>query len=286
MKQPTKNFGFLPKEYSTLDKAKVVLLPIPYDGTSSWLKGADKGPNAIIESSINFEWYDIETNFEVYKEGIHTAAPVKVPAKPEAMTQKSEQAVKNYLDKDKMVVVLGGEHSVSVGAIKAYQEKYKNLSVLQLDAHADLRNSYQGSKYNHACVMARVKEICPIVQVGIRSMDISEKDNLAEDRIFYAHEIYNQNDWQDKAIQKLSDQVYITIDLDVFDLSILPATGTPEPGGLEWYPVINFLKKVCAEKNVVGFDVVELCPNKFDKTSDYLAAKLIYKLLSYIFIAK
>lgn len=279
-------FGDWPEKYSAVKESKIVLLPVPYDGTSTWLKGADKGPKAIIESSVNLEWYDIETDFEVYKKGIHTAKPVRVSAKPELMAKQVESEVKKYLAQDKMAVVLGGEHSVSLGAIAAYKEKYPDLNVLQLDAHADLRQEYLGSKFNHACVMARVKEICPIVQVGIRSMDISERESLAEDRIFYAQEIYGNKNWEEKVLAKLAGKVYITIDLDVFDPSILPATGTPEPGGLSWYPVINFLKKVCREKEVVGFDIVELCPNKFDKTSDYLAAKLIYKLLSFIFINK
>lgn len=282
IKTKIKNFGDWLEKYSILNNSKIVLLPVPYDGTSTWIRGADKGPKAIIESSINLEWYDIETEKEIFRKGIHTANPVKVSLNPELMIKKIKQTVSKYLDKEKMVVALGGEHSISVGAIEAYKEKYSDLNVLQLDAHADLRQEYLGSKFNHACVMARVKEICPIVQVGIRSMDISEKENLKEDRIFYAHKIYNNNEWEEKVISKLTSKVYITIDLDVFDPSIMPSTGTPEPGGLGWYQVLNFLKKVCAKKEVVGFDIVELCPNKFDKSSDYLAAKLIYKLLSYI----
>jgi agmatinase len=180
-------------------------------------------------------------------------------------------------------VVIGGEHSVSIGSIKTYAEHFANLTVLQLDAHADLREKYNGSKYNHACVMARAKELCPIVQVGIRSMDYSEKESIDPSRTFFAKDIYNNTDWIKKVISKLSDKVYITIDVDVFDPSIMPSTGTPEPGGLLWYDVIGFLKSVFEKKDVVGFDVAELCPDTKNKAPDFLAAKLIYKLLSYKF---
>jgi agmatinase len=155
-----------------------------------------------------------------------------------------------------------------------------------LDAHSDLRPEYHGSKYSHASVMSRARELCPIVQVGIRSMDIIEKPFIDKTRVFFAENIHNRKDWMDKAISKLTDQVYITIDLDVFDPSILPSTGTPEPGGLGWYQILEFLKKVSKKKNIVGFDVVELCPNKNERSSDFLAAKLVYKLLSYKFYGK
>ena len=278
-----KNFGDLPKVNSTLKTSKVVILPVPYDGTSTWGKGADIGPEAILEASANMELYDIETASEVYKKNIFTAKPVIEKGVPEKMVKKVELAASEFLKQNKFVVTLGGEHSVTAGAVSAYAKKFKNLSVLQLDAHSDLRPEYHGSKYNHACVMSRVRELCPIVQVGIRSMDIIEKPFIDKTRVFFAENIYNKTSWMDKAISKLTDQVYITIDLDVFDPSVLSSTGTPEPGGLGWYQVLDFFKKVIKKKNVVGFDVVELCPNKNEKSSDFLAAKLIYKLLSYKF---
>jgi agmatinase len=172
---------------------------------------------------------------------------------------------------------------VSIGAFQAYARHFDGISILQLDAHADLRDQYNGSKYNHACVMARAKELCPIVQVGIRSMDSSEKELMDESRVFFAKDIHDKTDWIDKAVAMLSDIVYITIDLDVFGLSIMPSTGTPEPGGLQWYNVLALLKAVCDSKNVVGFDVVELCPDDNNKAPDFLAPKLIYKILSYKF---
>jgi agmatinase len=280
-----KGFGGLPEAFKQAESSEIVIVSVPYDRTSTWGKGADKGPEAIIEASANMELYDIETDSEVYRKGIFTDKAIRCNAGPEQMVVQVEKRVSRHIDKGKFVVSLGGEHSVSIGAVEAHAKKFKNMSVLQLDAHADLREEYLGSKYNHACVMARIREIAPIVQVGIRSMDICEKRFLDKQNIFLAEDIYNNQGWIEKALKKLSKNVYITIDLDVFDPSIMPSTGTPEPGGLLWYDVLAFLKAVCKRKDVVGFDVVELCPVKHDRASDFLAAKLIYKLLSYIFRA-
>ncbi len=285
MRQIT-NFGELPQQYSSLQNAGIVVLPVPYDRTSTWLKGADKGPAAIIEASGNMELYDIETDSQVYQKGIFTDAPLDNGLSPEMLVENVRQKVRSWLDDNKFVVVIGGEHSVSIGSARAHCEKYKDISILQLDAHSDLRNEYEGSKFNHACVMARIKELCPIVQVGIRSMDVSEKESIEPGRVFFAEGIYNRTDWLNDAVGKLSRKVYITLDLDVFDPSIMPSTGTPEPGGLLWYDVLKLLRAVCRHREVVGFDVVELCPNKDNKAPDFLAAKLIYKLLSYKFINK
>ena len=279
----TANFGDLPEEYSTLKKSEVVILPVPYDATSTWIKGADKGPAAIIEASSHMELYDIETDSQVYRKGIYTAEPIDVGSHPDDMVQAVREKVGYYIENGKFAVVLGGEHSVSVGSVMAHVARYKDITVLQLDAHSDLRDVYEGSKYNHACVMARVKEHCPIVQVGIRSMDYSEKAALDENCIFFAESILRDKDWKKKVLSRLSNRVYITIDIDVFDPSIMPSTGTPEPGGLLWYDVLVLLKEVFDDKEVVGFDVVELCPDERNKAPDFLAAKLIYKLLSYKF---
>lgn len=279
------SFGNLPREYSALHNAKIVVIPVPYDGTSTWFKGADRGPAAIIEASANMELYDIETDSEVYRNGIFTDKALDRKSSAEDTVEAVRQRVKEFLEKDKFTVVIGGEHSVSIGAVKAHAADGKDITVLQLDAHADLRDEYEGSRYNHACVMARIKELCPIVQVGIRSMDSSEKDFVDKQRIFFANDIRDKPDWLNEVIAKLSENVYITIDLDVFDPSVMPSTGTPEPGGLLWYEVLGLLKPVCIERNVVGFDVVELCPNETNKAPDFLAAKLIYKLLSYRFRA-
>jgi len=256
---------------------------VPYDKTSTWIKGADNGPSALIEASGNMELYDIETDSSVCEKGIFTDKPVREDSTPEKMVAAVRKRVSGHLSNGKFVVVLGGEHSVTFGSVQAHADRFKDMSVLQLDAHSDLRDEYEGSKYNHACVMARIKEICPIVQVGIRSMDVSEKENLGKNNVFFAKDIHDNREWMDKAVALLKDNVYVTIDLDVFDPSIMPSTGTPEPGGLGWYDVLALLKKVVASRNVVGFDVVELCPSKHNKAPDFLAAKLVYSLLGYKF---
>jgi agmatinase len=277
------NYGGLPQEYSTLSNSKVVVLPIPYDGTSTWVKGSDKGPEALLEASANMELYDIETNSEPYRIGIHTAAPVTSNSSPEAMVEESKKRAIEILNNDKFLVTIGGEHSVSIGIIQAFAEKFEKLSVIQIDAHADLREEYEGSPNNHACVMARAKELCPIVQIGIRSMDIEENKNLNHSRVFWGHQITHNDSWMEEAIDMLTENVYLTIDLDGLDPSILPSTGTPEPGGLLWYQTLKFLKKLTDRKKLVGFDVVELCPNPSEKSSDFVAAKLVYKILAYRF---
>ena len=277
------NFADLSEQYAGLENAAVVLVPAPYDFTSTWIKGADKGPAAIIDASVNMELYDIETDSEVYKKGIFTAEPLRLNCKPEEMVEKVRQAVASFLQKEKFTVVLGGEHSVSIGAVAAHVDRFAALTVLQLDAHSDLRDSYEGSKYSHACVMARVKQFAPVVQVGIRSMDSGEKECLERDRVFFAKDIYNNTGWIESVLAKLGGQVYITIDLDVFDPSVMPSVGTSEPGGLGWYGVLTLLKAVFRAKNVVGFDLAELCPNPANRAPDFLAAKLIYKMLSYKF---
>jgi agmatinase len=277
-------FGDVPPGFSSYENSKIVILPVPFDATSTWLKGADKGPDAIIEASWNMYLYDTETDSEIYRHGIFTDKPVSEKKSPDKMVKDVIKRVSGHLDNNKFVVTIGGEHSVSVGAVMAHKKFYgENVSVLQFDAHADLQETYNGSKFNHACTMSRIRESCPIVQVGIRSMDVIERDRSDSDRVFYAEKIHNNRKWMDSVIKKLTDKVYITIDLDVFDISVMPSTGTPEPGGLLWYDVLELLKKVAARKKIIGFDAVELCPNELSKPYDFLAAKLIYKLLSYVF---
>jgi agmatinase len=281
------NFGGISSEFTDYRKSPIVILPVPYDETSTWIKGADRGPDAIIEASANMELYDIETDSEVFRIGIFTAPKVNEKSSPDAMVGKVYSAVSSYLKDGKFVVTLGGEHSVTIGAAQAYSEAFPGLSVLQIDAHTDLRQEYEGSRFNHACVMARIREMCPIVQVGIRSMDVIEKPYIDKGRIFFAHNITGTgNRWMDEVIDKLSDMVYVTIDLDGFDPSIVPATGTPEPGGLNYYEVMSLIRKLIIRKKVVGFDVVELCPIDNNKASDFLASKLIYQFLSFKFMNK
>ena len=285
MPEPPLSFCGLPGNSTDYALASAVILPVPFDKTSTWIKGADKGPAAMIEASRYLELYDIETDSEVFKKGIFTARPVHA-ASSSVLIKKTDSTVSRYLKDNKLVVTLGGEHSVSVGVIKAYARHYKDLSILHLDAHADSRDSYEGSPYNHACVIARVREFAQnIVSVGIRSMDISERSGVNNKKIFFAHKIHDSDRWMNNAVRQLTGRVYITIDLDVFDPGIMPSTGTPEPGGLGWYRVMKLLSSVAKSKRIVGFDVVELCPSN-SKAPDFLAAKLIYTLLSYIYANK
>ncbi len=263
-----------------LDNAKYVILGVPYDGTSTFVKGADKGPQAILDASDSLELFDIQYRHEAWKSGIYTDHHEYDFTTPESMVDSVYQRVRYFSEQGKKVIVTGGEHSVSVGAIRAMAEQNSNLSVLQIDAHADLRDSYHGSIYNHACVMRRAQDVAKVVQVGIRNVCSEELTNVVPENIFYAHEIYNSESWMEKALERLSDNVYITIDLDGFDPSILPATGTPLPGGLQWYPTLRFLEQIFKKRNIVAFDIVELCPQTDSKVSDVFAATLLYKMLT------
>ena len=278
-----KTYDGIPSEYGKLETAKVVLIPVPYDGTSTWQKGADKGPKAFLDASENMELYDIETDSEAYKNGIYLADPVTENSSPEAMVQAVYERTKSYITRNKFVTLFGGEHSVSIGSIRAFNESFQDLTVVQLDAHADLRKDYEGTACNHACAMHEASKNTNLIQVGIRSMDVTELKWMNKEQTFFAHELQEEEYWSDAAIDLMTDDVFITIDLDCFDPSIMPSTGTPEPGGLLWHETLDFLKKIFREKNVVGFDIVELCPKEDEKSSDFLAAKLYYKMLSYKF---
>ena len=283
-------FGDLPARFTDPAAAAIAVLPVPYDRTSTWMKGADRGPQAIIEASHQVEWYDIPTATEVYRRGIATLEPVLCDEGPERLADLVDERVAPLLAAGVLPVVLGGEHSVSIGAIRAAARHLPGLSVLQVDAHADTREEYQGSRFNHACVMARVRELCPIVQVGIRAVDVSEVPALEPHRVFWAHQIAaagpSDTSWMDDAVSPLGDVVWVTIDLDGFDPSVVPATGTPEPGGLGWYQVVGLLERLARRRRVIGFDVVELLPSESQGASSFLAAKLVYRFLSMIFAYK
>ena len=277
-----KTFAGIPEENAQFESSEIVLIPVPYDGTSTWGKGADKGVAAMLEAAENLELYDIETDYEVYRKGVFLAPSVTESSSPESITDAVYQTVKQYLSAGKFVTMFGGEHSVSIGAIQAFKDSFGDITVLQLDAHADLRPSYQGSSCNHACAAYEASKTTDLVQVGIRSMDISEKEHLNINKTFFAHDIRKTGNWQESVIAKIdNDQVYITIDLDAFDPSIMPSTGTPEPGGLYWDETLQLLRKVFDDKNVIGFDIVELAPIKGLHGPNFLAAKLYYKLLCY-----
>ena len=280
----TKTYAGIPQQYGALETSKIVLIPVPYDGTSTWQKGADKGPQAFLHASENMELYDIETESEVYKQGIYLDDPVTENSSPEAMVEAVHKRTKEYIIRNKFVTIFGGEHSISIGTIRAFNECFDDLTVLHIDAHADLRKEYDGSSCNHACAVYEANQNTNLVQVGIRSMDIAETRVMDQEKVFFAHEMANDDYWMDNVIEALGENVFITFDLDALDPSIMPSTGTPEPGGLFWYETLEFLKQVFAERNVVGFDIVELCPNEVDKASDFVAAKLYYKMLTYKFI--
>ncbi|MCA9289609.1 MAG: agmatinase [Phycisphaerales bacterium] len=274
----------LEPEFCDPSTAAIAVLPVPYDGTSSWKKGADDGPRALLEASTQVEFFDIPTRTEPYRHGIATLPAVRHDGDPVALADLVDAQVDAALARHQLPVVLGGEHSVTIGAVRAAARRFPNLSVLQIDAHGDTRESYDGSTHNHACVMARVREWCPIVQVGIRAIDASEMAGMEPERTFFAHDICDGGDraWMSRAIAGLTEDVYVTIDLDAFDPSLLPATGTPEPGGLGWYDVIELLRRVCAERRVVGFDVVELCPSPGQHASEFVAAKLVHRFMAMV----
>lgn len=274
------SFLDMDEELYELEHARYVLLPVPYDGTSTFVKGADKGPQAILDASDSLELNDVQYQIEACNAGIHTDQHTYDLSSPDNMVQSVYQRVKHFMEMQKFPILLGGEHSVSVGAIKAMSEQYEDLTVLQIDAHADLRDEYHDSIYNHACVMRRAQDYARVVQVGIRNVCTEEMHNLVPENVFYAHDIYNTEEWMDRAVERLTQNVYVTFDLDGLDPSILPATGTPLPGGLQWYPTLRFLDKVFRQRNVVGFDVVELCPQPDNKVSDVLAATLVYKMIN------
>jgi len=279
------NFLSLPTQFSKFESSEFVILPVPYEQTTTFKGGTKEGPQAIIHASQEVETFDEELKLEAFKAGIHTLEEMEITrGGPEKMVKKIYQTAKELVDMNKRVVLLGGEHTISIGVVKASSEKYRKLSVLQLDAHADLRDSYQGSKYSHACTMRRIGEMAPFVGVGIRNLSLEEQQFKEEKKIdlFFAKESSKDNRWIDQVLDKLSENVHLTIDLDFFDPSIMPSVGTPEPGGLFWNQTLDFLKKVIHAKNIVGFDCVELCPIPGLVAPDFLAARLVYKIIGYI----
>ncbi|MBN2569733.1 MAG: agmatinase [Deltaproteobacteria bacterium] len=279
------NFGGIDEEYSSLGAADFVIVPIPYDLTASYQSGSRKGPAAIIDASLQLELYDEELGVETYHAGIHTMSSIEPDARgPEQMTDKIYLEIKKIADMDKIPVILGGEHTVTVGAVRAMKERYPQISVLHLDAHADMRDTYQGSLYSHACVGRRIWEICPLVQVGVRSMSGECAEFIKQKGIkVFSPDFRDENaDWVKKISEIFEKDVYITVDLDVFDPSIMPATGTPEPGGLYWKDILQLVREVSGKCRVRGFDIVELAPIPGMIASDFTAAKLAYRIMGYI----
>lgn len=282
---PPDNFLGLPPEESSFESARVVILPVPYEATVSWGGGTRYGPRALLHASRFVELYDYELDTEPYKVGVHTLPELLLPvADPAAALETLRRVMEILLQDGKFVILLGGEHSVSAPPILAHVERLnpKPLSVLQLDAHADLRAQYEGTPYSHACVMHRIYREARLVPVGIRSLTAEERDLMRREQIpaVFAHELCRP-DWIERVIQSLGPDVYITIDVDFFDPSVMPATGTPEPGGGTWQPALTLLERVFRERRVVGCDVVELAPIPGQTHPDFFAAKLVYKLIGF-----
>ncbi len=276
------NFAQIADSYSSYNSSKAVILPLPYEKTTCYIKGTEKGPSAIIEASKELELYDEEQG-NVFEIGICTLKPLEAKGATELIGGIINKEIKELLDDGKFVVTIGGEHSITPAIVQAYHDKFDDLSVLQIDAHSDLREEFEGTKFSHACAMKRTMEFSPIVPVAIRSLSYEEAKLIEERkiRVFWAKDIIDNDKWFDQAISGLSRNVYITLDLDALDPSIMPSVGTPEPGGMGYYQALRFLKSVFKKRNVVGFDVVELCPNENDISSDFTAARIIYKMIGY-----
>lgn len=280
------NFLGLPPEYCSFENSRVVVLPVPYESTTSYQAGTRDAPHEIIWASRNVELYDEETGKETYRIGIHTLDEmIPLLGNADAMMEALYRVARQIVQTGKFQVTLGGEHAITSPLVRAHLEKYPSLAVLQIDAHADLRDSYEGCRHSHASAMRRVVEMCPVVHVGIRNISYEEVQALPElkSKIFYMKDIENDPKWYVKVVDELPESVYYTIDIDGMDSSLMPSTGTPEPGGLSWNDLMSLTRELTRRRKVVGLDVVELCPQAGVKAPNFLCAKLIYKILGQIF---
>lgn len=287
---PPVSFGGEDAKPASYQEARAVILPVPYEGTVSYGAGTGGGPAAMLAASAQLEMYDEELERCIDEVGLHTLPQLDVTdAAPETVMQRIHDAARQPLAEGKLLVTLGGEHSISYGLFTALKEVARApFSVLQIDAHADLRPSYQGHRHSHACIMARAHDLgLPFVQVGLRSISAGERTFLREEGleqgVFWMHRIAAAADegWMEAVVDRLADQVYITIDVDAFDPAIMPATGTPEPGGLGWLQTLRLLRLVAQRRRVLAFDVTELAPIQGLHAPDYLAARLVYKMIGY-----
>lgn len=284
--------GYLPSRYTRRAPAKFIVLPLPYEKTTTYVKGTANGPQAILDASCQVEPYDEELQTEIYKTGIYTIPLKKIRSRlnfnapPEKFVRQLRQYTQDLIRPDKLLVSLGGEHTITLGLVQAHKKYYPKLSVLQLDAHSDLLDEYEDTRYGHASVIRRITKLCPVVQVGTRSISEDHASIMQKKlpvKLFYAHKIQGRIKQTAREILKhLKGDIYVTIDVDVFDPAYMPAVGTPEPGGLTWYEVLDILRPVFKTKRVVGFDLVELCPQKDSIISDFTAAKLAYRLMGYL----
>ena len=273
------------KQSVPLDQAKFLILPIPYEQTTSYGTGTKYGPEAIIKASQFLELFDEELGIEPYRDGIHTLEPIAFDkGTPERAIEKIYDTARTLPLKDKFLISFGGEHSITYPLVKAFSEQFPRITVLQIDAHSDLREAYEGTIYSHGSVMARIKDTVTIVQAGIRSQSKEEYDFIRQRgiRTFYMHDIRRDNLWKEHVVEALGDTVYLTIDLDGFDPSVAPAVGTPEPGGLSWYDVLDLIRMILHKKHLIGCDIMELAPMPHSIATDFLAAKLAYKIIGYL----
>ncbi len=279
---PPSNFAALEQEYASYERARAVILPVPYDSTTTARAGARDGPAAIIAASEDMELYDVGIGYEPYRWGIHTLpALAPLTGNAEATIARIEEVAGEQIDAGKFVVTLGGEHTVAVGSARAHARRIEGLSVLAFDAHADMRDNYMGSSYNHACTLRRVSEVAPVTQVGLRSAEAEEAAYIRERGFAYypPQRLRRLANAPREIIDGLSPNVYITIDLDGFDPAQMAAVGTPEPGGLFWDEVVELLAFVAAQRRIVGFDVTELAPDEGPRSCAQMAAKLTYRLI-------
>jgi len=281
------NFGGLDPETSALAGADAVILPVPYDGTTSYRPGTRFGPHALLAASRNMELYD-EVLGALYPHGIHTLPELEPVADPEAMVARVEEAADWVLDQDKTLITLGGEHSLTTGPVRAYARRHPGLSVLQLDAHGDLRQEYHGTRFSHACVMSRVRELVPAVQAGIRSVSEEEAERITRERlpVFSARRVKAMAGDYSPIVDALTDEVYLTVDLDAFDPSECPGVGTPEPGGLGWFDVTEIVAQVAQRRRIVGFDLMELMPLPGDTRAEFLASRLLYRIWGWCLVSR
>jgi agmatinase len=267
------------------NNARVMLIPVPYDSTTSYRGGARDGPRAIIAASRQLEDYDLELDRDISEVGIYTAPEIEPDVSgPEAMVERVRRVVKSVADKDKLVGLLGGEHTITTGAVKALTSLYPDLSVLYMDAHADLREEYMGTGWGHASVARRLHDICPLIEVGVRSLSSEELRFISDAEIpvvFWHSETMDMSKLATQVLESLSDHVYVSVDLDVFDPSTMAAVGTPEPGGMTWPEVTGLLRTIAEQRSIVGFDLAELTPSEGPEACAFTAAKLAYKLIGY-----
>lgn len=275
------NFGDFPEQYSSYETSRVVILPIPYEKTTTYGRGCSQGPEAIINASCQLEYYDEVIDAEPYRMGIHTAKAYSDSPTPEELPGLLHREAVKYLRDDKFLVSLGGEHSISLGLVQAALSTFGDLAVLSVDAHADLRDSYLGTRYGHGCVLRRISEHCPVFLYGVRSLSFEERDYMRNTKIpvVYAHE-RNMPDKRRAFLDKLPENIYLSIDMDALDPSLVPGVGTPEPGGLFWDELMEFL--LLSRSRIIGFDVVEVMPITSNTVSEFTAAKLVYRLLGMI----